>query len=593
MKPKCNPIKNSHKILTLGIAVAALGGAQHGRAATITWDGSDSAVWTLGANWVGGIAPANDITTDIAHFNLSTYGGNPVFAPRPPDAQQITGITIGSSNGAMTIPTSTGTNRLQIGASGITIANGAGAFGLGINNNTGVRLAASQTWTNNSTSLATIASIGATTTSTLTFAGSGTGGFRVPFLITNAASMVVDLPDGTVEFAATGVNSYSGTTTLTQGKLSISADNHLSSTASALIFNGGTLRITGTALTSLNAGRTTTFNAGKTVGFDIDSAVNTFTVSQDLNQTTGGLTKTGAGALALTNANTYEGTTAVNAGTLALGNVNAIQNSTLDTGTSGTQAVTFTVAGTNTYNLGGLQGADDLAIGGNTISVGANNTSTSFSGAIGGTDGALTKVGSGTLTLSTTNTYTGATTVSAGTLVVEGSISTSTTTVQTGATLGGSGTVGGLTVNSGAFHTPGSSPGIQNTGNYSNAGTLAIEINGATVGTGYDQVNTTGTVSLSGLLDITMGYTPANNALFFILANDGVDAISGTFTGLTDGSTYTLGGQEFVISYFGDSVGQTFTGGNDVVLKAVTVIPEPRAALLGSLGMLMLLRRRR
>ena len=75
----------------------------------------------------------------------------------------------------------------------------------------------------------------------------------------------------------------------------------------------------------------------------------------------------------MSGSNTYTGVTTVNGGTLALGNVNALATSTLDTGAAGAQQVTFTVAGTNTYNLGGLQGSDDLALGGNTLSVGANN----------------------------------------------------------------------------------------------------------------------------------------------------------------------------------------------------------------------------
>ena len=83
--------------------------------------------------------------------------------------------------------------------------------------------------------------------------------------------------------------------------------------------------------------------------------------------------------------------------------------------------------------------------------------------------------------------------------------------------------------------------------------------------------------------------------MFFILANDSTDAITGTFSNAPiNGGTYTLGGQQFQISYFGNqtspSVG-TFTGGNDVVLMA---IPEPNiSALLGGFGMLALLRRRR
>lgn len=66
--------------------------------------------------------------------------------------------------------------------------------------------------------------------------------------------------------------------------------------------------------------------------------------------------------------------------------------------------------------------------------------------------GQLTKIGTGTLTLSSNNTYTGSTIVSAGTLLVNGSLSTGAVTVQTNATLGGTGTIGGsVTFDAGAM----------------------------------------------------------------------------------------------------------------------------------------------
>ncbi len=128
-----------------------------------------------------------------------------------------------------------------------------------------------------------------------------------------------------------------------------------------------------------------------------------------------GITKTGAGTLALSAANTYTGTTTVSAGTLEIGHVNALQNTTLNTGTSGAQTVNFTVTGANTYNIGGLQGADALSIGNNTISIGANNVNTTYSGGISGT-GNLVKNGSGTQTLAGATTFNGTTTVNSGTL---------------------------------------------------------------------------------------------------------------------------------------------------------------------------------
>jgi autotransporter-associated beta strand protein len=217
----------------------------------------------------------------------------------------------------------------------------------------------------------------------------------------------------------------------------------------------------------------------------------------------------------------------------------------------------------------------------------------------GGTSSGLLKTGDGTLELTNaTSDYTGATTVNAGTLIVNGNISTSSlTTVQTGATLQGSGTVGDLTIDSGGFFSPGNSPGIMTVdGNYIQNGQLNIEIAGLTPGTQHDQVNVTnGTVTLAGLLNISSftGSYAANN-LIFILLNDGTDAITGTFTGLAQGASVgTYAGFNWQISYVGNNTGigtGSFTGGNDIVLMAV---PEPRAALLGGLGMLLLLRRRR
>ena len=141
----------------------------------------------------------------------------------------------------------------------------------------------------------------------------------------------------------------------------------------------------------------------------------------------GGLTKNGLGTLTLSGANTYTGNTLVNTGTLALGNLNALQFSTLDTGISGAQAVTFTVAGTNTYNLGGLQGADALNAGSNSLSIGANNANTTSTGDL--TAAAITKVGTGTLDLNGANQSSNSLTANAGTTNLNGALVTLTADV--------------------------------------------------------------------------------------------------------------------------------------------------------------------
>jgi autotransporter-associated beta strand protein len=240
-------------------------------------------------------------------------------------------------------------------------------------------------------------------------------------------------------------------------------------------------------------------------------------------------------------------------------------------------------------------------------------------GVISGSGFGIIKTGSNTLSLNASNTYTGATTIKAGTLELLAGASlaspslivgdtgstgaildaiTSGLIVANGQTVSGIGTIkGSTTIQLGGTLAPGNSAGIlTNLGNVSlQAGSnFQMEINGATAGTGYDQLNVTGptsTVTLAGLLSVTTGSTPTNGSLFFLIDNDGPSAISGTFSNAPiNGNTYTFGSQQYAVSYFGDYGTTSFTGGNDVVLMAV---PEPGAALIGGLGVLFLLRRRR
>jgi hypothetical protein len=83
------------------------------------------------------------------------------------------------------------------------------------------------------------------------------------------------------------------------------------------------------------------------------------------------------------------------------------------------------------------------------------------------------------------------------------------------------------------------------------------------------------------------GFTPSSGDLFFIIINDGSDAIQGSFS---QGAMTGFAGTLFEISYSGDSQANTFTGGNDVVLRAV---PEPATAVLALSGAALPLFRRR
>ncbi len=236
--------------------------------------------------------------------------------------------------------------------------------------------------------------------------------------------------------------------------------------------------------------------------------------------------------------------------------------------------------GLHQLTAGSIDGGGSYRLGSNALTVGGNNLSTEVTGIIGdggtagGTGGALTKTGSGTLTLSGANTYTGATTVSAGTLLVNGAI-TSAATVLGGATLGGSGATGAASVSSGGTLAPGAAVGTLSTQALSLAAgaSLKIELAGAAQ---FDRVSVTGTVSLGGAtLDTALlaGFNPPTGTAFLIVDNDGTDAISGTFAGLSEGAIVTAGTNRFSITYHGG------TNANDVVLTALN---DPPVAANGS-----------
>ena len=151
---------------------------------------------------------------------------------------------------------------------------------------------------------------------------------------------------------------------------------------------------------------------------------------------TGSLTYNGPGTLQITAANTFTGNTRVAAGTLELGNALALQNSVLDLAAADAGTVAFTVPGATTYTVKGLSGSRALDIGGNTLSLGGTATASNFSGDLSGAGGSLIKTGTGTLTLSGNNSFSGGIVVN-----VDGDIANSSTIVAGSATAFGTGTV--------------------------------------------------------------------------------------------------------------------------------------------------------
>ncbi len=213
--------------------------------------------------------------------------------------------------------------------------------------------------------------------------------------------------------------------------------------------------------------------------------------------------------------------------------------------------------------IGSLAGPGNVELGSGTLTVGANNTSTLFSGVISGT-GSLVKTGSATLTLTGTNTYSGVTSNLSGTLSVNGILSGSPAVqVRPGSVLGGTGQVQSISAFVNGVVRPGASPGnLRASSLLLPLGLLDIELNGLVGGVDYDQLTISGSVTLGGTLQVSLGFTPVLSNSFTILNKTSAGAITGTFNGLAEGAIFEAGGVPFQITYIGGT-------GNDVVLTRV------------------------
>ena len=233
--------------------------------------------------------------------------------------------------------------------------------------------------------------------------------------------------------------------------------------------------------------------------------------------------------------------------------------------------------------------------------------SATLSGNLSGT-GSLAYAGPGKLTLTGSNSYSGSTSVNAGTLAVNGSLSnTSLVSVGAGGTLGGSGVIAAGVTAAGII-APGNSIGTLSTNDFLLTGTLANELarfnDGSSISPVSDLVNVTGSVTLDNA-DLSLalwtgsGYSaPISGDIFYLIANDGADAISGVFAQLngapatlTEGSLFSWDSQQWKITYQANYTGSygssSFTGGNDA---AIIVVPEP-ATLAGAAAGIALLAR--
>jgi autotransporter-associated beta strand protein len=450
--------------MRVAAALVLLGSSLTLPAATIVWENTGT-TFSTGGNWVDGVAPANDLTTDIGSFQAAT----PAFQPQLTANRSINGLEFTSGTGAWTFTGSSGTRVLTLGSGGIVSnANSTQTFG----SNLGIAIGASTSFTSNGSGVlnftTNLGSFNIGTAFTLTLTGSSTAANTIAEVIADSSNNGRITKSGSGTWVLSGNNTYGGATTISDGVLSVSnlanggtASNigNSSNAAANLVFDGGTLRHTLNGVDSTN--RNFTITTGKIATIDISDAAGNLTISGAAAATTGGLTKIGAGTLTLSGANAYTGATTigsaggVSGGTIALGGNERIANAssvTVYAGTFNVNSRTETISGLNlgggasgttaavsmttgTLNLGGdlaydaTNNPNGATITGGTLGLGANRVFTigdssaatsdlAISSVISGTNFGFNKQGAGTLTLSGANTYTGATTIGAGVLSI-------------------------------------------------------------------------------------------------------------------------------------------------------------------------------
>jgi len=210
-----------------------------------------------------------------------------------------------------------------------------------------------------------------------------------------------------------GANTFTGATSVTAGTLATSGDARLASTSGVTVGASGTLSLGGNeTLNTLSNSGTVTIASGKTLTTGSSSYTLGGTVTGD-----GRLTKAGAGILTLSSSGTfsYAGLTTVSNGTLAFGASDQLGGSNAITVSGGTlNLASFSdTVGVVTLTSGSITGTTGVLTATSITSDTA--TTATLSAKLGGAT-TLTMSGTGILTVSGANDFTGATNVSAGTL---------------------------------------------------------------------------------------------------------------------------------------------------------------------------------
>ena len=403
-------------------------------------------------------------------------------------------------------------------------------------------------------------------TGTVTYANSisGTG------LNTGGVTTAIN-KTGTGTLALSATNNFTGNVKITGGTVSIATTANLGDVSNGVVMsNGTTLAITGT--TTLANGRAFSIAGSST----IDVATGATTTLQGViadGASAGSLVKSGDGTLLLSGTNTYTGSTAINAGTMRAGSANAVPNGT-----------GLTIGATGAFDMNGFAGVFGSLAGAGIVTngsgsaaaltVGGDNTDSTYSGSIQNGTGAvsLTKTGTGTLTLSGTNSYSGATAINGGTLAVNGSIA-SPVTVNSGGTLGGNGTINNsVSIQSGGVFAPGNSIGTTTVnGNLTFAAGSVYRVEADAAGNS-DRINVTGTPGSAtingGTVDVQAGAGTYQASTQYTILN-ATGGVTGAFSTVNSNLAFLTPS----LSYDPNDVFLTLNR-NDIGFASVAITPN-------------------
>jgi autotransporter-associated beta strand protein len=539
-------------------------------------------------------------------------------------------LTLNSTSA--TAATSSGAGTPVTPGSAITVTTSANATNA-VNAN--LILAANQTWNIAGDKSLTVG--GAVSgTATLTKADGGT----LVLTGTNTYTGGTTVGAGTMQLGGTGQlgsGSYAGAISIGSGATFENAGSATQTLSGAITGTGGTVKMSGNGQFILS-------NSGNSYGALRIGDGRVFISSNAAALPSAATVSITGGILVF-----GTGTSYANSITVQDGGGIATRNSAAGGGTSlsnvtlpGSGTVSFNNDDARTY---GLSIASDQTLTGDlTVQIGGNrmtaNTaglgSVTLSGNLTGSGG-LTLVssgnieninglyGSGKLTLTGQSDYTGTTTVASGSLIITGAVAS--TSVVVDGSLGGSGVMANATLSGSGSVNPGNSPGILTAAATDPAGGLdynfeftaanALPTWNAPAASGNDVLRLTdastpftdalgGTNTVTIYLDVpslaegnvfTGGFYTDKDADFlsavssatfqYFLADDGGATIYG-------GNAYTAYTGPFTFSLATVAQPADFGAGEvNGYVTQFTVIPEPRAALLGGLGLLALLRRRR